>query len=117
MVFYAQTGYCRWRVLVEYFGESLEGERCGRCDNCRRDAQRDSPLEAAATPLRQPRRVTRRRAFVPGDAVRVPRYGEGRVQRAAGDEVSVEFADGAVRTFLASYVRPLAAASLSAAAD
>ena len=117
MVFYAQTGYCRWRVLVEYFGESLEGDRCGRCDNCRRDAKRDSPVEAAATPLRQPRRATRRRAFVAGEGVRVPRYGEGRVQRAAGDEVTVEFADGAVRTFLASYVRPAAAASLSAAAD
>jgi ATP-dependent DNA helicase RecQ len=71
MVFYAQTGYCRWRVLVEYFGESLDGGRCGRCDNCRRDAQRDSPVEATAAPLRQPRRTTRRRAFVPGDVVRV----------------------------------------------
>src|SRR5207245_633244 len=37
MVFYAQTGFCRWRVLLEYFDEPLmEGERCGNCDNCLR---------------------------------------------------------------------------------
>jgi ATP-dependent DNA helicase RecQ len=38
MVFYAQTGFCRWRVLLEYFDEPLpfEGDRCGGCDNCLR---------------------------------------------------------------------------------
>ena len=37
MVFYAQTGFCRWRVLLEYFDEPLpDGERCGQCDNCLR---------------------------------------------------------------------------------
>ena len=116
MVFYAQTGYCRWRVLADYFGESLQDDRCGRCDNCRREAQRIAPV-AQPAPLRQSRRASRRRAFGQGDAVRVPRYGEGRVRRAAGDEVTVEFADGAVRTFLASYVRRSPTAPLSAAAD
>jgi ATP-dependent DNA helicase RecQ len=37
MVFYAQTGFCRWRVLLDYFDEpSMEGECCGHCDNCLR---------------------------------------------------------------------------------
>src|SRR6185503_20990681 len=40
MVFYAQTGLCRWRVMLDYFGERLDGDRCGHCDNCLRDAQR-----------------------------------------------------------------------------
>jgi hypothetical protein len=40
-----------------------------------------------------------------GDEVRVPRYGTGRVREAAGDEVTVEFANGDARTFLRSYVR------------
>jgi ATP-dependent DNA helicase RecQ len=36
MVFYAQTGLCRWRVLLEYFDQEppFEGEHCGHCDNC-----------------------------------------------------------------------------------
>jgi len=114
MVFYAQTGYCRWRAIAEYFGEAIEDGRCGQCDNCRRNAQADAP--AVPAPLRQPRRRLRRAPFGHGDAVNVPRYGEGRVQRTAGDEVTVEFADGAVRTFVASYVRP-ATVSVSAAAD
>jgi hypothetical protein len=37
--------------------------------------------------------------------VGVPRYGAGRVKVAAGDEITVEFPDGAVRTFLRGYVR------------
>jgi superfamily II DNA helicase RecQ len=32
MVFYAQTGFCRWKVLLEYFGEQAEWTHCGGCD-------------------------------------------------------------------------------------
>jgi ATP-dependent DNA helicase RecQ len=36
MVAYAQSGYCRWKLLLEYFGDDAAGiERCGCCDNCR----------------------------------------------------------------------------------
>jgi ATP-dependent DNA helicase RecQ len=36
MVAYAQSGYCRWKLLLEYFGDDSAGiERCGCCDNCR----------------------------------------------------------------------------------
>ncbi|HKO69257.1 MAG TPA: RecQ family ATP-dependent DNA helicase [Burkholderiaceae bacterium] len=34
MEFYARTGYCRWKVLLDHFGESDALERCGSCDNC-----------------------------------------------------------------------------------
>jgi ATP-dependent DNA helicase RecQ len=35
MVGYAQSGYCRWRLLLDYFGDLTPGfERCCRCDNC-----------------------------------------------------------------------------------
>ncbi len=36
MVFYAQTGLCRWQVLLEAFGEGQDFQRCHGCDNCRR---------------------------------------------------------------------------------
>ena len=104
MVFYAQTGICRWRVILDAFGEPLEGGRCGHCDNCRRVERRehDAVLEEAVTPKDAARK---RRTYAPGDEVRVPRFGAGRVRGAAGDEITVEFPNGDARTFLRSYVR------------
>ncbi|SHM62274.1 ATP-dependent DNA helicase RecQ [Duganella sacchari] len=35
MIGYAQSGFCRWKLLLDYFGDPLPGfERCCRCDNC-----------------------------------------------------------------------------------
>jgi ATP-dependent DNA helicase RecQ len=34
MMQYGQSAKCRWRLLHEYFGEEMEEERCGTCDNC-----------------------------------------------------------------------------------
>ena len=34
MIFYAQTAFCRWKVLLEYFEEAEDFGRCGTCDNC-----------------------------------------------------------------------------------
>ncbi len=31
---YGQSAMCRWRLLHNYFGEEMEAERCGTCDNC-----------------------------------------------------------------------------------
>src|SRR5215203_1483300 len=39
---YGQSAMCRWRLLHDYFGEEMEDERCGTCDNC------VHPLEVAA---------------------------------------------------------------------
>ncbi|MRW92004.1 RecQ family ATP-dependent DNA helicase [Duganella sp. FT80W] len=36
MIGYAQSGFCRWKLLLDYFGDAAPGfERCCRCDNCR----------------------------------------------------------------------------------
>jgi ATP-dependent DNA helicase RecQ len=43
--------------------------------------------------------------FKTGDEVRVPRYGEGRVEQVAADEVKVVFPDGATRSFVTQYVQ------------
>jgi ATP-dependent DNA helicase RecQ len=54
MVGYAQSGRCRWRMLLEFFEEAPGFERCGECDNCRRmadherQAQEAGPAEPAA---------------------------------------------------------------------
>jgi len=34
MMQYGQSAMCRWRLLHDYFGEAIEAERCGNCDNC-----------------------------------------------------------------------------------
>lgn len=46
IVFYAQTGQCRWRVMLDAFGESEGVERCGCCDNCRRMAAHEQEARA-----------------------------------------------------------------------
>ena len=48
MVAYGQSGSCRWRFLLDHFGEADEFSACGTCDNCARIAAhiRESKAEA-----------------------------------------------------------------------
>jgi ATP-dependent DNA helicase RecQ len=34
MMQYGQSAACRWRLLHDYFGEQMQNEQCGACDNC-----------------------------------------------------------------------------------
>ena len=34
MAQYAQSAMCRWKLLLDYFGEAEGFDRCGTCDNC-----------------------------------------------------------------------------------
>jgi ATP-dependent DNA helicase RecQ len=47
MIAYAQSALCRWQLILRQFDESLDGEACGDCDNCRRNQSR-SRLAAAS---------------------------------------------------------------------
>ncbi|MGE5523130.1 MAG: RecQ family ATP-dependent DNA helicase [Rhodospirillaceae bacterium] len=106
MMFYAQTTFCRWKVILEYFGEAEGFDRCGTCDNCLRPAaERYAASEAADRKPRTKRRKTPR--FDAGATVTVPRYGEGRVVSTVADQVEIAFPNGETRTFLASYVERL----------
>ncbi|GKT17720.1 ATP-dependent DNA helicase [Acidovorax sp. SUPP2522] len=124
MVFYAQTGRCRWQVLLEYFDPSDEPQRCGNCDNCIRMAQlaQQALAERAADTVRnlgatdlgemgepaiasaaQARRDAQ--ALEPGATVRVKRYGQGTVAAIDAISVTVDFADGTQRCFQPDFVR------------
>lgn len=37
---FAETGVCRRKVLMSYFGEEYERENCGQCDNCKHPKER-----------------------------------------------------------------------------
>jgi ATP-dependent DNA helicase RecQ len=105
MVAYAQTGFCRWKVLLESFDEPLPFvDRCGQCDNCLRCAA--EPIEGLLETPPQP--VAAAAAVAPlcvGDVVKVAKYGEGVVDGVTGDEVVVAFPDHSKRTFLCSFLK------------
>ena len=107
MVSYAVSGFCRWKVLLDYFNDEVEGfEKCCRCDNCMnpplvanieiRDDEFDTtPAIEVAAP-----------AFATGERVRVPKYDEGTVLAVAADQVTIAFPDGETRIFVADFVTP-----------
>jgi len=109
MVFYGQTGHCRWKVLLDNFAAAEGFAACGTCDNCvriaaafaaaERDAAQDQPAEqgegaGAAPPLPQA-----------GELVSVPRYGRGVVASVNAEGVTVAFPEGSKRVFLPAFVR------------
>jgi ATP-dependent DNA helicase RecQ len=105
MVAYAQSGYCRWKVLLDYFGDDSAGiEHCGSCDNCLcppADAVEDIALPAAA-PEPEPEPSN----FAVGSRVRVPKFDIGTVLSVAGGQVTIEFPEHVTRTFMAEFVQP-----------
>ena len=107
MVFYSQTGGCRWRVLLEHFREEGVFERCHRCDNCLRLAAVQAQVSSSPElePPATPPASAPRPAFAVGSTVRVARYGLGMVTAADAHTVTVGFAKGVKRCFSAPYVQ------------
>jgi ATP-dependent DNA helicase RecQ len=113
MVFYGQTGHCRWRVLLDNFGEAEGFGSCGTCDNCLR-------IAAARTTAEDEDRITARAANgsalaaapspLPalGDRVKVPRYGGGIVDAVDAEGITVCFPEGSRRVFLPAFVQRVA---------
>ncbi|SAL40126.1 ATP-dependent DNA helicase RecQ [Caballeronia cordobensis] len=127
MIGYAQSAQCRWRMLLDYFADDMNGARasaplcasdvdyrapddelggatCGACDNCVHPPQViESPREMREKEQSSPE--SRMPKFAQGDRVRVRRYGEGVVEMVSADRVAVRFADDETRTFIARYVK------------
>lgn len=49
---FAETGVCRRKVLMSYFGEEYETENCGQCDNCKHPKERVEAKEEAVIVLK-----------------------------------------------------------------
>jgi ATP-dependent DNA helicase RecQ len=110
MVGYAVSGFCRWKLLLDYFGDEVEGfEKCCKCDNCLNPPAlaldeieiRDDEFDREPAP--EPSVPT----FEVGSRARAPKHGEGVVVAVAGDQVTLEFPDQEEpRTFLAEFLEP-----------
>jgi ATP-dependent DNA helicase RecQ len=109
MVSYAVSGFCRWKLLLDYFGDEVNGfEKCCRCDNCLNPPAavllddieiRDDEFDREPEPAPDPATT-----FEDGARVKVPKYGEGVVVSTSGDQVCIEFPDGEQRSFMKDFV-------------
>jgi ATP-dependent DNA helicase RecQ len=113
MVSYAQSGQCRWQLLLGDLGQSAEFKRCGTCDNCRRieahEAAMSRPIVVSDGPVAP---ATGSPAFAAGDPVKVKRFGPGVVIASDGASVTVGFANATERCFHPDHVtrvRPVTA--------
>ncbi len=104
MVAYAQSGLCRWKLLLDYFGDAGDFERCCTCDNCQSPPALAMPItldELPPAPAEPPAPQ-----IAVGSRVRVPRYQIGTVLSVAGDQVTIAFPENTTRTFMAEFVAP-----------
>ncbi len=90
---YAETGECRRRYLLRYFGDADPGP-CGNCDNCQTGAA-DRHAEEAARFARLP--------FPPKSRVRHRKFGLGQVLRHAEGKVSVLFEEAGEKSIVVEY--------------
>ena len=51
-VAFAETGVCRRKLLMSYFGEEYEKENCGQCDNCKHPKERVEAKEETVIVLK-----------------------------------------------------------------
>ncbi len=87
MLQYAETTSCRRRFILNYFGEDYMADSCGACDNCL-----------------QGRRDRTTSGYRIADLVYHAKFGQGTVERAEKDFVTVLFPDVGYKTLLASAV-------------
>ncbi|MGH9850934.1 MAG: helicase-related protein [Blastocatellia bacterium] len=110
MAFYGRSPECRWRLLLDYFGENAEMTMCGHCDNCLRPlAEHLATTESAANPdfvrmLFTFDQQKNEEGIRPGDVVRLPAHGEVKVKAVEGDKIVVSFPDGETRKFKQEWV-------------
>ncbi len=113
MMRYAETTFCRMRVLREYFGEE-SGKDCGHCDNCRAKADgslhvaQATKAEGPPTPKRPIASPSRTPLYGIGDRVKHRRFGTGQVLEISGENLTVDFGHAGQKRIRANYVQKAA---------
>lgn len=105
MVLYAQTALCRWKAILDYFGQDLGKDHCGHCDNCSHPIRELAAPPRAEIPVRPPRDSgevlplppilgDRDPADLkPGDSVTLPMFGVGEVRSMDDRSLVIQFAE------------------------
>ncbi|MGZ3184356.1 MAG: RecQ family ATP-dependent DNA helicase [Telluria sp.] len=107
MVSYAVSAFCRWKLLVDYFGDEMPGDgRCGHCDNCLHPPALQVDLSDFVPALDEEPEPAPEPVFEVGRRVTVPKFGAGTVTAVAGDQVTIELEGEGTRTFMAEFVKP-----------
>ena len=112
VMLYAQTALCRWKSILDYFGESqaIQEDKCGVCDNCGhpiaeptvahdRLAIRPPRAEPDILPLPPILGEKDPAGLRPGDTLTLPIFGTGEVREVSAEKLTVAFSDGEVREF------------------
>lgn len=92
MLQYAESPSCRRKFILNYFGEDFDTGNCGACDSCLIALERGSHLVASDGTYRI------------ADVVMHPKFGQGTIERAEKDLVTVLFPSVGYKTLLASAV-------------
>jgi len=87
MLQYCETASCRRKFILNYFGEEFEAQNCDACDNC---------FNGGLTVGTSGYRIA--------DVVHHPKFGQGTVERAEKDLVTVLFPGVGYKTLLATAV-------------
>lgn len=110
MVLYAQTALCRWKAILDYFGQDLERDHCGHCDNCSHPIRELSEPPRAEIPVRPPTAtealplppmlgVSDPGTLKPGDLVTLSIFGSGEVRSVDDHSLVIALSGGEVREF------------------
>ena len=100
MLQYAETTSCRRKFILNYFGEDYDQAGCGACDNCLRAAKKPATIVRGEAPAA----VAGASGYRIADIVFHPKFGQGTVERAEKDLVTVLFPSVGYKTLLASAV-------------
>jgi ATP-dependent DNA helicase RecQ len=105
MLQYSESGSCRRKFILNYFGEDFEPENCGACDNCIRAMARRTAAPVSAGATFTVTQSNGANGFRIGDVVSHTKFGQGTVERAEKDLVTVLFPTVGYKTLLASAVK------------
>ena len=109
MVSYAVSGFCRWKLMLDYFSDTVDGfEKCCKCDNCLNPpAAMLENIEIRDDEFgHEPEPEPSGPHYEVGAHARSAKYGVGEVVAVVGDLITLEFADGGKRSFMAEFLKP-----------
>jgi ATP-dependent DNA helicase RecQ len=112
VMLYAQTALCRWKAILDYFGEAqaIHGDKCGVCDNCQRPisepvvthdrlAIQPPHTKPEVLPLSSILGSRDLSTLREGETLTLPIFGTGEVREVGEGRLTVAFSDGEVREF------------------